>query len=245
MPEDRPKPTPAEQARQHQTFLWGEARDAVKHFVREQLGEEEGAKKGTFEDALRNLLDHYCSDHALATQQVGLFLEELPHNENKVQQAFFARQILEETRAALRAIVGVEEEIQQEATQSQQEGPAVDNEAIRKSAGFTNDTEVADSSKTDLARSEGITENDIGESAREGVTYQDQTPIVSRYLTFRKALLRLLSGIFVNVRDAQLLERAGIVPSPGHPERAQELQQRIIMLAQELRPPSDDDEGTV
>ena len=135
---------------------------------------------------LADLINNYCTDPEFAEQQVSAYLADLPSSEELVMRAFILFQILVSTRDTLKEITEMEFDVQKEIRKAEESGPAVDNEAIRKSAGFSDkiDREVAEESKTDKAKENDVTDEDIGESASQDVSYEDATANASPYITF-------------------------------------------------------------
>lgn len=194
----------------------------------------------TFEDDLKVLLQTYCADTQFAVRQVTAFLEDLPRHKEPTINAFIAWRILVHTRNVLKDITGADLDLS-----AAREGGRglVDDEEVRRSAGFTPglDKAVSDTARPDRARELDIGDDDVAASAREGVSYRDQTARVpSRMLTFMKESRRLICGILQQcVRDDRmtLIEAASI--SQGN-EGLSTLVPQIRALMGKLLPPSDE-----
>ena len=207
-------------------YYWGAAREAVRNLDERMT--------------LADLINRYCIDTDLAHGLVTDYLRSLPSHTELVARAFILYTLLVSTRDELARILGIEHELLAEAARGSQNKP-VDDEAIRESAGYdkATDRNVAESSKTDSAAQYNITDDDIGGSALEGVTYQDRTAHVSPVQTFLQETKRLMVGICGHCAqnyDVFLLEQAGIIKeNPG------KLTAQILAFTDRLTPPRDED----
>lgn len=137
---------------------------------------------GSFTDDLDNLVGKYCMDFDLARSSVEGFLNDLPRNKAPNIDGFIAWKMLHGSAAILakyakeaQLLLEHKDPIANESLDPKDKTPTVDDNAIRDSAGFRNDQEVADSSLTDKAKEFEITDNDIGSSSRdENFVYKDQ-----------------------------------------------------------------------
>jgi hypothetical protein len=189
---------------------------------------------------LADLINRYCTDAELAKKQVTTYLGELPSNDELVARAFTLYELLLSTRNDLADIVGLEKELLEEAAKGKGE-KAVDDDRIRESAGYDDvtDEEVAESSKTDRAKEDKVTDADIGKSALDEVTYVDRTMSSSPAVTFMVQTRRLAREIVdhcLNNGDVYLLVEAGLVR-----EDPKALGKQIMDITDKLEPPRDED----
>lgn len=137
---------------------------------------------GSFESDLDNVVRTYCTDIDLVEKGVNGFLNDLPQHKALHIDGFIAWKMLHRSASILakyakEALLLREgkDPISSESLTPEDKTPTVDDKAIRDSAGFHNDQEVADSSLTDKAQQFEITDNDIGKSSRDdNFVYEDQ-----------------------------------------------------------------------
>jgi hypothetical protein len=156
----------------------------------ETVASPETLEAVTLRGTIVDIVNDYCADAENGTRQVLGLLEDLPTDENINQNAYLAWETLIQTVEALRILTN-NEEIERSA-EDEDDTPKVDDVAIRKSAGYTNDEDVAQSSLQDTGKD--VTDDDIGKSAAEGRTFQDQlgaTPAMS----YRMNTRRLFRGV--------------------------------------------------
>lgn len=205
-------------------------RDAAKEIVAQMKDEM----------SITAVIRDYCNDPDTAQTVVDGFVNDLPTNDEKVMRAFILYELLISTREELADIVGQDMRELDEAARSRQ-NKTVDDKAIRESAGYSDkiDEEVADSHKTDRAQELNITDDDVADSASEGVTYQDKTAMNSPLIAFLKSTRNLAHGIVdhcLQNDDVQLLIDAEVVDiSP------KQLVWDIKRLTGRLEPPRDED----
>jgi hypothetical protein len=217
-------------------FLRMNAEDALRDFEESSGATDEDR---TFKTSFITLIDTYCADPELAEGQVSRFLSMLPKSGNRIANAFVAHAILLTTRNALREKVGIEIDMVEEAERGKEQGRDVRDASIRESAGYTNDGDVAESALTDAAQEQNITDNDIGESAAEDVSYVDRVKYISPAMTFLRQTRRLAEGICNHcAADAALLQRAALTPQEENPSI---LQRHIQRLMAQVEPVRDED----
>ncbi|PIR53312.1 hypothetical protein COU76_01635 [Candidatus Peregrinibacteria bacterium CG10_big_fil_rev_8_21_14_0_10_49_10] len=194
---------------------------------------------------LTDLILIYCKDVDFAEAQVTAYLSKLPSHSEYVMRAFVLFELLRTTRDTLQTITRHECKMQQAAKQAEEDGSAIDDKAIRESAGYSDDVdrEVADESKTDKVKEFRITDDEITESAKEGVEYKDRSSETTPIYTFMTETHRLARGICdhclhpQNSRlcDVQLLIQAGV----AH-EDPNILIEQIMEMTAVLEPPRPD-----
>lgn len=159
---------------------------------------------GSFENDLDHVVRTYCTDIDLAERGVNGFLDDLPRHETPQIDGFIAWKMLHLSARVLSKYVKEAEllregkdPISSESLTSEDKTPTVDDKAIRDSAGFHNDQDVANSSLTDKAQDFGITDDDIGSSSRdENFVYKDSVLNVPDPATvYRRATRYLFATI--------------------------------------------------
>lgn len=161
---------------------------------------------GSFTDDLDDLVSKYCMDSDLARSSVEGFLNDLPRNKAPNIDGFIAWKMLHGSAAILakyakeaQLLLEHKDPIANESLTPEDKTPTVDDKAIRDSAGFHKDQEVADSSLTDKAKEFEITDNDIGNSSRdESFVYKDQIFNVPDPATCYRRATRFLFSTLIN-----------------------------------------------
>jgi len=190
--------------------------------------------------SLTDLINCYCTDPELAKKQVAEYLANLPTNEELVMRSFILFELLKSTRNELADMVGLEKELLAEAARGG-EDKSVDDTAISESAGYSDeiDSDVADSSKTDAARQNNVSDEDIGISASEDVSYVDRTVSMSPALTFMIETRRLANGICKHcMQSGDILLQVEAQIAKENPEVITE---QILELTENLEPPRDEE----
>lgn len=162
---------------------------------------------GNLKEELENLLEHHCSDHAIAPRAVRSLLDNLPRHKDRIINAFVGWKTLHISADVLRKSAGDAELLRQgkdplshesltEEDRTKKEDTKKLDEDLKK-GGEVEDREVAENSQTDAARDQRITEEDISRNAYdESFVYEDrfdQIPTAAE--CFRKATQMLFHGI--------------------------------------------------
>ncbi|MBI3336331.1 hypothetical protein HYZ98_02060 [Candidatus Peregrinibacteria bacterium] len=159
---------------------------------------------GSFGDDLNTLVSQYCMDPGLARTSVDGFLSDLPRHSDPHVDGYIAWTMIQQSAEILaryareaQLLLEGKDPIAHDSLTPEDKTPAVDDNAIRESAGLDKDDEVADSSLTDKAQEFDITDDDIGRSARgENFVYKDPIFNVPDPATvYRRATRHLFSTI--------------------------------------------------
>lgn len=162
---------------------------------------------GNLQEELENLLQHHCSDHAIAPKAVQGFLNDLPRHKERIINAFVGWKTLNISAHVLQKSAGdakllrrgkdplSHESLTEEDLNKKETMEHLDEDL--RNDGEAEDQEVAENSKTDAARDQRITEEDISRNAYdESFVYEDrfdQIPTAAE--CFRKATQKLFHGI--------------------------------------------------
>lgn len=162
---------------------------------------------GNLKEELENLLEHHCSDHAIAPKAVKSFLDDLPRHKERIIHAFVGWKILNISADVLQKATGdakllregkdplSHDSLTEEDHQNKKATENLDEDLHND--GESEDQEVAESSRTDEARDQRITERDISRNAYdESFVYEDRfDQIPTRATCFQKATQQLFHGI--------------------------------------------------
>ena len=162
---------------------------------------------GNLREELDNLVQHQCSDHAIAPRAVKSFLDDLPRHRDRIINAFVSWKTLHATNDVLQRTAG-DAKLLREGKDPTSHGSLTEEDRKKKETrknldedigndGEAEDQEVAESSKTDEVRDQRITEREASASAYdESFVYEDHFDrIPTRAECFRKATQTLFHSI--------------------------------------------------
>jgi hypothetical protein len=183
-------------------FRMGEAKitlntlggEPIIDHAREGEASDAAIEEVTFRGMLIHLVENYLGNAEHGASEVDELLGELPDDTDVNQNACLAWQTLVQTLEALKKLT-IDEEIDISAADGDR-GPIVDDDAVRRSAGYSeSESDVAESSLQNTGRD--VTDEDIGTSAAENVEFIGErvlTPALAFDINKRKLFDGIITG---------------------------------------------------